>query len=164
MTDALPDVDATLFRQLLASFATGVSIITARDNQGDPVGMTASSLTSVSFTPPLLSVCVDVTASMHRALSATGTFIINILAADQQALSQRFAAEPAEARFRELEFEETETGLVILRGTLAYIVCERFADFPLGDHTLFVGRITGGIAREGQPLLYYRGNYGTLHG
>ena len=164
MSDSLPDVDGTLFRQLLSRFATGVTIITARDSHGYPVGMTASSLASVSFTPPLVSVCVDVTADTHRALSASGTFVINILAADQQALSHRFAVEPTEVRFHDLAVEETSDGHVIMPGALAYIQCERFADFPLGDHTLFVGRVTGGMARDGQPLLYYRGNYGTLHG
>lgn len=162
MTTSPPPVDPTLFRQLLARFATGVTIITARDSEGYPVGMTASSLTSVSLAPPLVSVCVDVTADMHRTLSACGTFVINILSSEQQALSHRFANEPAESRFTDIAYQVTEHGLVILPDTLAYISCERFADFPLGDHTLFVGRVTGGAATDGHPLLYYRGNYASL--
>lgn len=158
-----PDIDATLFRQLLGRFATGVTVLTTKDGRGVPVGMTASSLASVSLVPPLVSVCVDVSAEMHRALSASGDFVINILAAHQEALSRRFAEEPAETRFHGIPWRQTATGLIVLDGALAHIECERHADFPLGDHTLFVGRVTGGATSEGEPLLYFRGAYGSLH-
>ena len=154
------DVNPALFRQLLGRFATGVTVLTTRDQEGLPVGMTASSLASVSLTPPLLSVCVDFTADMHRALSASGTFVINILAGNQEELSRRFAELPPEERFTGLAWQESRDGLVLLGGALAHIECERFADFPLGDHTLFVGRVTGGAVGEGEPLLYYLGGYG----
>jgi flavin reductase (DIM6/NTAB) family NADH-FMN oxidoreductase RutF len=154
------DVNPALFRQLLGRFATGVTVLTTRDQEGLPVGMTASSLASVSLTPPLLSVCVDFTADMHRALSASGTFVINILAGNQEELSRRFAELPPEERFTGLAWQEGSDGLVLLGGALAHIECERFADFPLGDHTLFVGRVTGGTVGEGEPLLYYLGDYG----
>jgi flavin reductase (DIM6/NTAB) family NADH-FMN oxidoreductase RutF len=158
-----PDIDPDLFRRLLGRFATGVTVLTTPDAEGRPVGMTASSLASVSLTPPLVSVCVDVSADMHRALSASGTFVINILAAHQEDLSRRFAAELPEERFKGIAWRQTPTGLVVLDGALAHIECERFADFPLGDHTLFVGRVTGGSSAEGEPLLYFRGQYGSLH-
>jgi flavin reductase (DIM6/NTAB) family NADH-FMN oxidoreductase RutF len=156
------DVNPALFRQLLGRFATGVTVLTTRDPKGKPVGMTASSLASVSLNPPLLSVCVDFTADMHQALSASGAFVINILAADQELLSRRFAELPPEERFQGIAWEERD-GLVLLGGALAHIECERFADFPLGDHTLFVGRVTGGTVSEGEPLLYYRGGYGGFN-
>ena len=156
------EVDPSLFRQLLSRFATGVTVITTRNEHGEPVGMTASSLTSVSLSPPLVSVCVDVTADMHRALSTSGTFVINILATHQEEVSARFALAPAEERFTGIAWEESNDGHIILAGTLAHITCDRFADFPLGDHTLFVGRVTGGATASGEPLLYYRGRYGTL--
>jgi flavin reductase (DIM6/NTAB) family NADH-FMN oxidoreductase RutF len=157
------DVDPSLFRQLLGRFATGVTVITTKNEQGQPVGMTASSLASVSLNPALISVCVDVTADMHRALAASGTFVINILAADQVEVSNRFAINPAEGRFTSVTWEETSDGHILLGGTVAHIRCERYADFPLGDHTLFVGRVTGGATADGEPLLYYRGRYGALH-
>jgi flavin reductase (DIM6/NTAB) family NADH-FMN oxidoreductase RutF len=158
-----PDIQPDHFRQLLGRFATGVTVLTTRDGAGRPVGMTASSLASVSLLPPLVSVCVDVSADMHRVLSSSGDFVVNILSADQEHLSRRFAAQPAEGRFDGVPWQETPTGLILLEGALAHIECERFADFPLGDHTLFVGRVTGGSAGEGEPLLYYRGSYGALH-
>jgi flavin reductase (DIM6/NTAB) family NADH-FMN oxidoreductase RutF len=158
-----PDVDPATFRQLLGRFATGVTVLTVRDPSGGPVGMTASSLASVSLAPPLVSVSVDVSADMHLALSQAGAFVINILAADQELVSRRFAELDAEERFEGLAWRETSDGLIVLGGALAHIECERFADFPLGDHTLFVGRVTGGEIGDGEPLLYYRGGYGEMY-
>lgn len=139
-----------------------MSIITLRDANGQPAGMTASSLASVSLHPPLVSVCVDVSAEMHRALSVANYYVLNILSAKQEALSRRFAILPTAERFRGIPFGETGNGLVRLDGALAHIECERFADFPLGDHTLFVGRVIGGAVGEGEPLLYYMASYATL--
>lgn len=156
------EIDPALFRQLLSRFATGVSVITTRNELGEPVGMTASSLASVSLNPPLVSVCVDVTAETHRALLTSGTFVINILAAQQEAISSHFALTPTEARFTGVAWEASPEGHVLLRNTLAHITCERYADFPLGDHTLFVGRVIGGATASGEPLLYYRGQYGSF--
>lgn len=157
-----PDADPAAFRQLLSRFATGVTVLTTRNHTGQPMGMTASSLASVSLVPPLISVCVDASAEMHRALSVSGDFVVNILRADQEHLSRRFSGLPAEARFEGVSWRETSSGLVVLGGTIGHIECERFTEFPLGDHTLFVGRVTGGATAEGVPLLYFRGGYGAL--
>lgn len=157
------EIDAGVFRRLLSRFATGVTVLTTQDADGGPVGMTASSLVSVSLEPPLISVCVDVSAEMHRALSACGDFVVNVLAAGQQQLSERFATMPAERRFDGVGWRRTDSGLIVLEGVLAHIECERFAEFPLGDHTLFVGRVTGGAATDGEPLLYFRGHYGAFN-
>ncbi len=157
-----PDADPIVFRQLLSRFATGVTVLTTRGPAGRPVGMTASSLASVSLAPPLISVCVDLSAEMHRALSVSGNFVVNILRADQEHLSRRFATVPAEARFEGVGWRETSTGLIVLEETIGHIECERYSEFPLGDHTLFVGRVTGGATAEGVPLLYFRGGYGAL--
>ncbi len=86
----------------------------------------------------------------------------SLLAVDQEELSRRFAAELPQARFMGIPWRRTPEGLVVLDGALAHIECERFADFPLGDHTLFVGRVTGGTATDGEPLLHFRGNYGAF--
>ena len=97
---------------------------------------------------------------MHRVLSASGDFVVNVLAAGQQQLSERFAIIPAERRFEGVAWRRTSSGLIVLDGVLAHIECERFAEYPLGDHTLFVGRVTGGAASDGEPLLYFRSRYG----
>jgi flavin reductase (DIM6/NTAB) family NADH-FMN oxidoreductase RutF len=157
-----PDADPSIFRQLLGRFATGVTVLTTRDRDGQPVGMTASSLASVSLAPPLVSVCVDVSAELHRVLSVSGEFVVNILRADQEAVSRRFAEQPPPRRFAGGGWRENERGLILLDEVLAHIECELYAEFPLGDHTLFVGRVTGGQAHEGEPLLYFQGRYAGL--
>ncbi|HXE57882.1 MAG TPA: flavin reductase family protein [Gemmatimonadales bacterium] len=157
----MTDVDSAQFRQLLGRFATGVTIITATTPDGRPAGMTANSLASVSLVPPLVSVCVEHQADMCRVLDSAADYVINILASDQEALSRRFAGQH-EGRFDGVGYRLNERGQPVLDGVLAYIECERYAAHPTGDHTIFVGRVTGGAAFERRPLLYYRGGYASL--
>jgi flavin reductase (DIM6/NTAB) family NADH-FMN oxidoreductase RutF len=156
------DVDPALFRQLLGHFATGVTVVTARDADGNASGMTANSLASVSLAPPLVSICVDQLADTHRVLATGGPFVINLLASGQEALSRRFALKQTGDRFAGVGYRLTDRQLPVLDGALAHIECDFFAAHVLGDHTLFVGRVTGGGAAEGRPLLYYRGGYADL--
>ena len=108
-------VDPAQFRQLLGRFATGVTILTTRDARGHPIGMTASSVASVSLEPPLLLVCVDRGHDMHAAMQSTRRFVLNVLAADQEALSRRFAADHPN-RFDGIGYTESEQGLPLLEG------------------------------------------------
>ena len=157
----MPDVDSARFRQLLGRFATGVTVITARNPEGKPVGMTANTLVSVSLDPSLISVCVDHTADMHRTLREQSRFTINILASDQEAVSRRFAEEGTR-RFEGIGFSLSDLGGIILDGVLAHIECERVAEHPAGDHSIYIGRVVGGDTRDGEPLLYYRGGYAGM--
>ena len=156
-------VDPAQFRQLLGRFATGVTVVTTRDPHGRPIGMTASSIASVSLDPPLLLVSVSREHDMHAALAVASRFVVNVLAADQEALSRRFAAEHPD-RFDGIGYTETKHGLPILEGVLATIECEKRAEAPGGDHTVFFGLVTGGSVTDRAPLLYYRGGYASLHG
>ena len=154
-----PGVDAAQFREFLGRFATGVSVLTARDASGVPQGMTASSVASVSLHPPLLLVAVDHANDMHAALLTASHFVVNILAADQEALARRFAAETTN-RFDGVGYRENRLGIPLLDGALAHIECTKHAELPGGDHTVFVGLVTGGEVTERRPLLYFRGGYG----
>lgn len=153
-------VDPPQFRQLLGRFATGVSVLTARGPDG-PVGMTASSVASVSLHPPLLLVAVDHANDMHAAMVGASQFVINILAADQEALARRFAAETTN-RFDGVGYRESRHGIPLIDGALAHIECAKHAAVPGGDHTVFLGLVTGGETTDRQPLLYYRGDYASL--
>jgi flavin reductase (DIM6/NTAB) family NADH-FMN oxidoreductase RutF len=124
--------------------------------------MTANSLASVSLSPPLLSICVEHRAEMFRLMSESTEFLLNILGAEQEAISRRFAGEHRQDRFDGLGYRQSPRGLAVLDGIIAYIECERVAVYPLGDHSLFVGRVVGGATSEGRPLLYYRGGYAGL--
>jgi flavin reductase (DIM6/NTAB) family NADH-FMN oxidoreductase RutF len=156
-------VDSAQFRQLLGRFATGVTIVTTRDPRGRPIGMTASSVASASLHPPLLLVCVDRGHDMHAALEAAPRFVLNVLAADQEAISRRFAAEHPK-RFDGIGYTENKHGLPLLDGVLATIECDKGATAAAGDHTVFFGVVTGGAVTDRKPLLYYRGGYASLAG
>ena len=159
----MPGADPALFRQLLGRFATGVTVVTTRDPAGRPIGMTASSVASVSLHPPLVLVSVDQANDMHPALRAAQHFVLNVLAADQEAISRRFAAEHPN-RFEGIGYRDTRHGLPVLDGVLASIECEKHAEAPGGDHTVFFGLVTGGSVSDRRPLLYYRGGYAGLAG
>jgi flavin reductase (DIM6/NTAB) family NADH-FMN oxidoreductase RutF len=154
-------IDPFQFRQLLGHFATGVSVLTLTTPEGRPLGMTANSLSSVSLSPPLISVCVDREAEMHPVIVPAPEFVVNVLASDQEALARRFS-DKHEDRFDGVGYRLSPEGLVLLDGALAHFVCTREATYPGGDHTIVLGRVVGGTAHEGHPLLYYRGGYAAL--
>lgn len=145
----------------MGRFATGVTILTVNGPGDRPLGMTASSLASVSLVPPLVSVCVDHQAMLHDTILAASVFVVNILESSQEALSRRFA-DRHEERFDGVGYHRSPKGLVLLDGALAHIECDRFASYPAGDHSIIIGRVIGGSTGEGRPLLYYRGGYGGL--
>lgn len=155
------DVSPSLFRELMGHFATGVTVITAPGEDGQPSGMTASSLTSVSLTPPLVSVCVARSAALHGLLERSPLYTLNVLSESQEELSRRFAG-PKVAAFAGVGFHTNEHGMILLDGAMAHIECVREAAHPAGDHTILLGRVIGGRAYEGRPLLYFRGGYAGL--
>ena len=155
------EVDPAQFRQLMGRFATGVAVLTVSAPDGRPLGMTANSLASVSLHPPLISVCVEHDAAMHSVIIQAHQFAINVLSSSQETLARRFADEH-EDRFDGVGYQLSPDGLILLGGVLAHIECERYAEYPGGDHTMVVGRVTGGSTSKGRPLLYYRGGYAAI--
>jgi flavin reductase (DIM6/NTAB) family NADH-FMN oxidoreductase RutF len=145
----------------MGRFATGVTVLTVNGPADRPLGMTASSLASVSLVPPLVSVCVDHQAELHDTIVAAPIFVVNVLESRQEALSRRFA-DRHEDRFEGVGYRRSPEGLVLLEGALAHIECERLRTYPGGDHTIILGRVIGGSVGQGKPLLYYRGGYGAF--
>ncbi|MBX3173603.1 MAG: flavin reductase family protein [Gemmatimonadaceae bacterium] len=147
------------FRAALSRFASGVTIITARDAKGRDVGMTVSAFSSLSLEPPLVLACVDDTASVAPVLAQCEHFAVNILAADQSELSRRFARQDVD-RFEGIDLTRGVEGLPLLSGALAQLSCAVEARHPGGDHTILVGRVLEVETRDANPLLYFRGAYG----
>src|SRR6202165_2092239 len=143
-------VEPPQFRQLLGRFATGVTVLTSRTQAGEPIGMTASSVASVSLDPPLVLVSVDKSHDMHAALETETHFVLNILSADQEALSRRFAADEPD-RFRGVSYRENERGIAVLDGVVAHVECEKRTAVPGGDHTVFFGIVVGGDVTDPAP-------------
>jgi len=154
-------VEPPQFRQLLGRFATGVTVLTSRSPNGEPIGMTANSLASVSLEPPLVLVSVEKRHDMHTAMEKGAHFVFNILSSEQEALSRRFAASEPD-RFRGVSYRENQRGIAILDGVVAHIECEKQAAVQGGDHTVFIGLVVGGDVSDRRPLLYYRGGYAGL--
>ncbi len=155
------DVDPYQFRQLLGRFATGVTVLTVATPDGKPMGMTASSLSSVSLQPPLISACVDREAELHDVIVQAPEFVVNVLSSPQEVLARRFS-DKHEDRFEGIGYHLSPEGLILLDGVLAHLICERYAEYPGGDHTIVLGRVVGGATGDGRPLLYYRGGYAVL--
>jgi flavin reductase (DIM6/NTAB) family NADH-FMN oxidoreductase RutF len=151
--------DPALFRQLLGRFATGVTVATTLDRAGRPVGMTASSIAAVSLDPPLVLLCVSPTADFHGALAVASAFALNVLASDQEMLSRRFATDGID-RFAGVGCTAGPGGIPLIKGAVAHILCEPWGRYDaVGDHTIFVGRVTGGSAFDGAALIHYRSDY-----
>jgi 3,4-dihydroxy-2-butanone 4-phosphate synthase len=154
-----------LMRDVMGHFATGVSVITARDADGRPVGTTANAISSVSLDPPLLLACLARNSETLQAIRETGRFGVNILAAEQRHHSDRFAKKGEAVRSHEVEFDDHDSGVPILPGALATIACEVDAIHPAGDHEIVIGDARHLYHRDPgtEPLLFYRGSYSQLH-
>lgn len=154
-------LDKDAFRAALGRFASGITVVTARDAAGRDVGMTISAFCSVSLSPPLVMVSVAKNASMYQALSQAEHFAVNILADTQEPLSRRFSAKEGD-RFDGIGFTRGRTGVALLDDVLAWIECRRTAMHDGGDHTLVLGETLAMQTSDARPLLYYRGGYATL--
>jgi 3,4-dihydroxy-2-butanone 4-phosphate synthase len=154
-----------LMRDVMGHFATGVSVVTARDSGGAPVGTTANAISSVSLDPPLLLACLARSSETLAAIRETGRFAVNILAAEQRHHSDRFAKKGAAVSAHEVDFDDHDYGVPILPGALATIVCEVEAIHEAGDHEIVIGDARHLYHREPgtEPLLFYRGSYSQLH-
>lgn len=152
--------DQASYRQAIAMFATGVTVITTTID-GEPAGMTASAVCSLSLDPILLLVCIYNRLPTHRALESSGCFVVNVLAEDQEWLARRFAT-PQPDKFAGLALREG-FGLPVLADAMAYFVCEVAERFPGGDHSIFTGRVTAcGREHDQNPLLYFGSQFGSL--
>lgn len=146
------------FRSALRHFPAGVTIVTTRDGEGRPCGLTASAFTSVSLDPPLVLVCVDHAATAHPAVDAHGWFAVNVLGKSQEHLARRFAVSGSD-KFVGVAFREGRAGLPILEDVVASLECRVVHRYAGGDHTIFVGQVEGVAVPGGPALVYFQGGY-----
>jgi flavin reductase (DIM6/NTAB) family NADH-FMN oxidoreductase RutF len=154
-------IDPDDFRAALGRFASGVTILTARDAGGRDHGMTVSAFCSASLEPPLVLACIDRKAEMHAILPAATHFGISILAEGQESLSRRFAELP-EGRFDDVDYIRGGTGVALLAAAVAHLECRRLDRFDAGDHAVFLGEVETARCSSERPLMYYRGGYTQL--
>lgn len=151
-------IDKQEFRRVLGHFAAGVTIVTTIGDDGKPYGLTATAFTSVSLEPPLVLVCVDKRSDSHPHFHTSRVFAVNFLARDHEHLSQRFAVSGGD-KFCDVETRTGTTGAPVLADVLGHLECRTVDVIDAGDHTIFIGQVEAADAREGEPLLYFRGAY-----
>lgn len=157
-------VTAAAFRHAMGHFATGVTVITSVGPHGQPVGTTASAVSSLSLDPPLLLVCFDQSSQTLAAIRAHGAFAVNVLAAPQEKLSANFARRGLTTDWDGVPHRPGLTGSPRLHGVLATLECTVEHRLPGGDHEIVVGRVrdTQTGDDEAVPLLFWRGRYASL--
>ncbi len=152
-----------LFRKVMGTFATGVTVLSTLDSAGLPYGVTVNSFTAVSLEPTLILVCLDNRLSGLQHFLDSRRFVVNILGEDQEEVSSFFAAKGSDrSRFDEF----TESGLPVLGGVISRLECDLASSHPAGDHTVLLARVTAVSlsedADERGPLLFYKGRYGRI--
>ena len=156
-----PSFSSVELRAALGMFATGVTIVTARGADGTLVGLTANSFNSVSLSPPLVLWSLARRAGSMPAFRAGSHYAINILAAEQHALAERFASKVGD-RFAGVAWQEGTAGAPLIEGAAAVFECFNRSRYEEGDHVIFVGEVERCTHRAGaQPLIFHGGRYYT---
>lgn len=166
-TENAPGNDATiepkLFRQLLGCFPTGVAVITTTGRNGQPVGLTCNSFSSVSLEPPLVLFSLRKASSLLSTFSESDRFAINILSQQQDALSGRFASSKIADKFEGVAWRPGPSNVPIINDCLASFECSVHAQHDAGDHLIFIGEVKH--MHEGSAdhaLVFYKGAYRVL--
>jgi len=149
------------YRQALAAYPTGVTVVTAIGPKG-PSGATANAVTSLSLDPPMMLACLDRGSRTLDSVRASGRFGVNALAAGQEPLALQFAGKhPEDEKWQGVEWSETD-GSPRITGSLMWVACELRDLIDGGDHLIATGTVLAAESREGMPLLFHRGDYRDL--
>lgn len=148
-------------RRVMGHFATGVTVITTRDRDGAPNGLTANAFISLSLNPPLVLISVDKGATCYACFELENGFTVNFLAEEQEEISRRFATKGAD-KFTGLKWHPGSNGAAVIDDAIGYVECKITACHDGGDHTIVVGEIVGASATGERPLLFFKGKYQRL--
>lgn len=153
---------AELLRRFFRRFCASAAIVTVMGER--PAGFTATSLTSVSLHPPMLSVAVTPESSCWPILSGATHFGVHLLAADQRSLAERFARRGIDRFAAPTRWRSGPFGVPLLGGVLAWTVCRLAGQVPAGDHVIVLGEPVAVERRDGEPLVHHDGGYWALNG
>lgn len=152
-------MDGREFRNAMGRFATGVTIITAPEQEGGVHGMTANAFVSISLDPKLVMISIDNRANMLETIRKADKFGVSFLREEQQPISMHFANQkPME---EEIEFAYMDN-IPYIPNSLASVVCDVHEMIVAGDHTLFIGKVLDTKVQDGNPLLFYQGQYRSI--
>jgi flavin reductase ActVB len=156
-----PEDQARLFRDAMASFPSGVTIVTTTDETGRWRGFTASSFCSVSLDPPLVLVCLATTAECHPVFERAERWIVHIIPPEHADLAARFATRGAD-KFANADFSPDERGMPVLDRACVTLDCAAHATHPGGDHSILLGRVERTRLGEDLPAVYFRRRFHEL--
>ncbi len=162
MFDTSGGIDELRFREVLGHFASGLTVVTAMEDDG-PVGFTCQSFSALSLDPPLIVLAAAKTSTSWPKVVKAGFFCVNILMAGQEALGRSFAASGTN-KFAGVPWTTAATGAPVLEGVLAFIDCSLVDIHDAGDHELVTGRVIEVGTGQGEPLIFYRGQFGGFSG
>jgi flavin reductase (DIM6/NTAB) family NADH-FMN oxidoreductase RutF len=155
------DADAVVpdwFRDAMARLPTGVTVVTAFGDTG-PSGLTANAVVSLSLDPPLMLACLDRGSRTLRAVEHAGRFGVNVLAAGQTQVARSFSTKlETQEKWEGIAWGERD-GIPALDGIIVWVACELRDVLAGGDHVIVTGRVLEVAAREGEPMIFYRGAY-----
>ena len=154
-------MDSDLYRDFLSRFASGVTVVTTRDGNGEPWGFTASSFASLSADPQYIVVCLARSAECFDAFDGCGEFVVNILHAGQQDTAMAFATRGSD-KFGTTETTDTPGGSPVVTGSLGSLTCTRAHTIDGGDHVILIGEAKDAVVAEGEPMLYYNRGFRAL--
>jgi flavin reductase (DIM6/NTAB) family NADH-FMN oxidoreductase RutF len=157
-----PLIDPVELRRALGSFPTGIGVVTTRDAEGKPRGMTANSFTSVSLDPPLLLVCIGKSATSFPAFDDCDAFAVNLLHERQRGVSSLFASKLAD-KFADVDHDIVHTGAPVLNECLAWFDCSLHRRIDAGDHIVLLGRVEAFGTTALRPLAFCRGRYAEVN-
>ncbi|MDY0071374.1 MAG: flavin reductase family protein [Thauera sp.] len=158
-----PELFTRQLRNSFGMFATGITVVTTRTPAGEPIGITVNSFNSVSLQPPLIVWSLSLDLPSRALFENCEYYAINVLAEDQQALSERFGGRGEGDRFAGLELETGEGDVPLLSGCCARFVCRNTVRHQGGDHLVFISDVLSFERNEArEPLLYFGGRYRRL--
>jgi len=157
-------LESTAFRQMMSRFTTGITVVTVFDSVRRPVGITVNSFTSVSLTPPLILFCLDKTAQIFPVFEQATDFAVNILASDQQPISQHFADYRHHPQPSDLWSAQSPAQAPVLAHTLGWLLCRKATVYDGGDHSIILGGVTelDAATDKTDPLVYFHSQYRKL--
>ena len=148
-------------RRVMGHFATGVTVITTKDKDGTPQGLTANAFMSLSLNPPLVLISVDKGAASYACFETGNGYTVNFLGEGQEEISRRFATKGID-KFSGVQWHPGRNGAAIIDGVIGYVECKITQCHDGGDHTIVVGEILAASATGDRPLLFFKGKYQRL--
>ncbi|MFC5590548.1 flavin reductase family protein [Sporosarcina soli] len=151
-----------LYKEIMGGYPTGVTIITTKDKDNNPVGMTANSFVSVSIEPLMISWCIDKGSRRYETFKNVDSFAVNILSGEQKDACNIFASKQEKDSFSKVEWGPSSNDLPILKNVYGALECKKVQQIDAGDHLILIGEVIDMKKNDIDPMLYYRRNIGFI--